>query len=238
MLKKLLQLSSANKVTATHHTPKHHTWIRYVATAFGLFVVLVGAASVMTNLAHSTLGGNASRDIFAPAIAVTNPSALNSFKTPVGAGATTTGPITPARLVISSIGVNAEVEQVGKKDDGSMGTPQAFGNMGWYALGSKPGAEGNAVFDGHVNNALTKAGVFEHLSQVSIGDTITVSDASGAQLSYVVTAVQTYPADSNPDPSIFAISGPSHIVLITCQGEWVQSAHSFNERLVVTASLK
>ncbi len=63
----------------THTAPRHHVWIRYVATAFGLFVVLVGAASVMTNLAHSTLGSNAARDIFAPAIAVTNPGALAAY---------------------------------------------------------------------------------------------------------------------------------------------------------------
>ncbi len=237
MSKKLLQLFSAKHVT-THTAPRHHVWIRYVATAFGLFVVLVGAASVMTNLAHSTLGSNAARDIFAPAIAVTNPGALASLQGPTLTHDTaTTTPITPAHLVISSIGVNANVEQVGKKADGSMGTPSTFGNVGWYALGSKPGEAGNAVIDGHVNNALTTAGVFAHLSQITIGDIVQVSDAAGKTLIYKVTKVQTFAADSAPDASVFATTGPSQLVLITCDGDWVASAHSFDKRLVVFASL-
>ena len=215
--------------------------LRLVAICIGFFVVLVGAASVASTLAQSMLGNSAARDIFAPAIAVTNPSALNSFNTPaatpsVHVSATTT-PITPVRLIITSIGVNANVEQVGNKDDGSMGTPGTFGDVGWYALGSKPGSPGNAVIDGHVNNALTKAGVFDHLSQITIGDTVTVADASGNSLNFVVTKVQTITDTTAQDASIFATTGPSGLVLITCQGDWVPSAHSFNERLVVSAAL-
>lgn len=239
MSNKLLQLFSAKPVTATHTTPKHHVWIRYVATAFGVFVVLVGAASVASNLAKGALGSNASLDIFGPAIGITNPSALNSLQGPTitKTSTGTTTPITPTQLIVSSIGVNAPVEQVGKKDDGSLGTPQKFGDVAWYALGSKPGDAGNAVFDGHVNNALTTSGVFAHLSQIKIGDMVTAVDAAGTKVNFIVTKVQVYPADSAPDPAIFTTTGPSQLVLITCDGEWVPSAHSYSERLVVFASL-
>lgn len=242
MSEKPLLLYSAKSVVIVHKSPQRK-WLRFAAIAIGLFVVLVGAASVATNVSNAVLGPNASLDIFAPAIALTNPGALSSLKKPAVANtaATTTGtttPILPARLVIPSIGVNAAVEQVGKKDDGSMGTPQTFGDVAWYALGSKPGGAGNAVIDGHVNNALTTAGVFDHLNQIQLGDTVTVTDASGASISFTVTKVQEYPADSAPDASVFATSGPSQLVLITCQGDWVPSAKSFNERLVVFASLK
>ncbi len=240
MLKKLLQLFSAKSVT-THSSPRHHVWIRYVATAFGLFVVLVGAASVMTNLAHSTLGGNAAGSIFGPAIAITNPSALASLQgvsiTHDSATSSSATPITPARLLIPSIGVDANVEQVGKKADGSMGTPQTFGDVAWYALGAKPGEPGNAVIDGHVNNALTTAGVFAHLSQVTIGDKVTVVDAAGKSLSFVVTKTQTITDTTAQDTNIFSTTGPSGLVLITCQGDWVSSQHTYSERLVVFASL-
>ncbi|MGC9602690.1 MAG: class F sortase [Minisyncoccia bacterium] len=229
MSEKPLLLYSAKSVVAVQ-TPRRN-WLRVAAIAVGFFVVLVGAADIATRLAHATLGPNASLDIFAPAIAVTDPSVLKAFK-----AATT--PIIPARLIISSIGVNANVEQVGKKDDGTMGTPQTFGDVAWYALGSKPGAPGNAVIDGHVNNALTTAGVFDHLSQVQLGDTITIADASGATRTFVVQNIQEVSADSAPDPSIFATTGPSQLVLITCDGDWVPSVKSFDKRLEVFATLQ
>ena len=210
-------------------TPRRN-WLRIVAITFGFFVVLVGAADVATRVAHAALGSNASLDIFAPAITITDPSALSSLKA--------TTPITPAHLIIPSIGVNANVEQVGKKADGSMGTPQSFGDVAWYALGSKPGAPGNAVIDGHVDNALTTAGVFMHLSQVHLGDTITVADAGGATRTFVVQNIQEVSADTAPDPSIFTTTGPSQLVLITCDGSWVPTAKSFSERLEVFATLQ
>ena len=237
MSEKPLLLYSAKSVVVVQKRPSN--WLRVAAITFGFFVVLVGAADIATRAAHM-LGPNASVDIFAPAIAVTNPSALNSLKVThaPALGSATTTPITPARLIIPSIGVNANVEQVGKKADGSMGTPQTFGDVAWYALGSKPGAAGNAVIDGHVDNALTTAGVFMHLSQVHLGDTITVADASGATRTFVVNNIQEVPADTAPDASIFTTTGPSELVLITCDGNWVPAAKSFSTRLEVFATLQ
>ncbi|HUD02912.1 MAG TPA: class F sortase [Candidatus Paceibacterota bacterium] len=244
MSEKPLLLYSAKSVVVVQN-PRSN-WLRVAAITMGFFVVFVGAANIATRLAD-TLGPNASLDIFAPAIAVTDPSALNSFKTATvstgstalttGSSATTT-PITPARLIISSIGVNANVEQVGKKADGSMGTPQTFGDVAWYALGAKPGSPGNAVIDGHVDNALTTAGVFMHLSQVHLGDLIEVADASGATRTFVVNNIQEVPADSAPDASIFTTTGPASLVLITCDGTWVPDAKSFDQRLEVFATLQ
>jgi LPXTG-site transpeptidase (sortase) family protein len=104
-------------------------------------------------------------------------------------------------------------------------------------LGSKPGQAGNAVIAGHVNNALTMAGVFQHLGDVHVGDTIAVSDASGKTLNYVVTETDQYTTDNAPMAAIFSISGPSQIVLITCDGAWDAAAKSYNKRLVVYAKL-
>ena len=64
----------------------------------------------------------------------------------------------PWRPRILGTELAGEVERVGKKQDGSMETPSTFTTVGWYELGVKPGDEGNAVMDGHVNNALTSSG--------------------------------------------------------------------------------
>jgi len=116
-----------------------------------------------------------------------------------------------------------------------MATPTDFADVGWYALGGRPGGIGNAVFAGHVNNALTKEGVFGHLSQVHVGDYVTVSDKDGHTIVYKVTAIDQYPADEAPAASIFASTGPSQLVLITCDGDWVPAEKTFDKRLVITA---
>lgn len=206
--------------------------LRYAALAIGIFVVLVGLADVVSRLAGKTLGDDALFNAFAPA------GALKSAPAPVlvpEASASSTGPLVPAVLKVPSLGIAARVEEVGRKGDGSMGTPADFMNVGWWSEGSKPGEEGSAVFDGHVNNALTKAGVFEHLSQIHKGDYVTVSDAEGRTLVYEVSEVSLYDTDQAPLASIFATTGPSQLVLITCEGEWVQDERSFDKRLVVVA---
>jgi LPXTG-site transpeptidase (sortase) family protein len=207
----------------------------YVMGAIGLFVVLVGAFDLASRVSRSLPGYNLGFAAFAPAVVLFNASTTDSlFGTPQASAV----PLVPALLTIPSIGVRAPVEQVGKKADGSMGTPQKFEDVAWYSLGAKPGEAGNAVIDGHVNNALTKAGVFEHLDSVKLGDKVTVADASGKALDYIVTNIQEYPTDTAPAASIFATTGPSQLVLITCDGDWVQSDHSFNKRLVVFAQLQ
>ncbi len=206
--------------------------LRYVAIAIGIFVVLFGLADVTSRLSKSVLGDDALFDAFAPAAAI-KPSA--KVVPTVLASATSTSPFVPARLKVPSLGIDAKVEEVGRRADGSMGTPADFMNVGWWGEGSKPGAPGNAVFDGHVNNALTKPGVFAHLSQITKGDYITVSDAEGHTLVYEVSEVTLYDTDRAPLAAIFAKVGPSQLVLITCDGEWVQDEHSFDKRLVVVA---
>jgi LPXTG-site transpeptidase (sortase) family protein len=202
-------------------------YIRLAALIVGGLMVLIGAADLMTRVAHAVLGNDAATQIFAPA-----PASAEVLS----AASTTEGALIPARLKIPSIGVNAHVEQVGVKDDGSMGTPTAFGDVGWYAPGAKPGSEkGSAVIAGHVDNALTTAGVFEHLVQVKVGDYVVVEDAAGKSVIYKVISSQSYPANQAPLSQIFATDGAPQLVLITCTGNWVTSQKQFDERLVVVA---
>lgn len=210
--------------------PRWARVLRRIAIAIGIFVVLVGLADVSSRLARSVLGEDALFDAFAPAAAI-RPS---STMVPV-ASASSSAAFVPARLRVPSLGIDAKVEEVGRKADGSMGTPADFMNVGWWSEGQKPGEAGNAVFDGHVNNALTKPGIFEHLSQVREGDYITVSDAKGYTLVYEVSEVSLYDTDQAPLAKIFATTGPSRLVLITCDGEWEEVQRSFDKRLVVVA---
>jgi len=193
--------------------------------------VLVGLADVTSRMAQSVLGEDALFDAFAPAAAPRPASATPA----AAAGTTTTGVLVPARLKVPGLGIDAKVEEVGQRGDGAMGTPADFMNVGWWSEGSKPGERGSAVFAGHVNNALTKPGVFEHLSQIKKGDYITVSDTGGRTLVYEVQEIALYETDRAPLARIFARTGPSQLVLITCEGDWLEEEQSFDKRLVVIA---
>ena len=234
MSEKPLLLSSAKSgVLADSYQPSH--WWRKIALAFGVLAVLVGAADVMARVSQSAFGDKASFMAFAPAAAIIDPSLLNPAAVPIAT--TSVSSLVPTRIQVPSLSIDATVESVGKKSDGSMGTPSKFNTTAWYNLGSKPGQPGNAVIDGHVNNALTTAGVFEHLSQISMGDPVKVSDAQGHTLNYQVSDIEEYPVNGAPTGAIFATTGPSQIVLITCDGNWDVAAHEFDKRLVVVARL-
>ncbi len=226
MSEKLLLLHSAKSAVLVREAkrPVRH-YVRWGALLIGLVCVLVGAADLTTRLSNGALGKDAGFVAFAPAAALSNPALFAT---------TTAGELVPAQLAIPGLGVKAGVEFVGKKADGSMGTPQDFNNVAWYSLGAKPGTRGSAVFAGHVNNALTKAGVFANLSKIHQGDYVSVADAAGKTLVYKVSSVEEMPADADTS-ALFAQTGPAQLVLITCDGEWVSSEHQFDKRLVVTA---
>ena len=229
MPEKPLLLSSAKSAALVPEAfPAWKVWLWRAVVVAGLVVIRVAAADVVTRLAKAALGTEALLNSFGPAAAQSASATTTSA---------TAGPITPARLKVPSLGIDAAVEQVGKKQDGAMAAPKNFKDVGWYALGARPGEFGNAVFAGHVNNALTSAGVFKNLAQIDKGDYITVSDAAGKTLVYRVYSVDLYPTDQAPAASIFAVSGPLQIVLITCEGEWVKDERSFDKRLVVVAKL-
>ena len=212
---------------------------RFVLTAVGLFAVLFGMADIASRLGAASFGQNATSAIFGSFAAKDNaaPAQVASALLASSATLASTTPLVPARLKIQKIGVDATVDPVGQTAAGAMATPKNFDHVGWYSLGAQPGQEGSAVFAGHVNNALTKPGVFEHLSLVKIGDTVTISDKTNNALVYVVTEIDKYSATGAPAASIFANTGPSQLVLITCDGSWDGSAHSFDKRLVVYARL-
>ena len=223
---KHLLLPSAKTAVLVPAAVSYAQYVRYAAIGVGIICVLVGAADVSARLARAAFGERAPLVAFAPAVTLDSGSAAVGTSTPAV--------LLPARLRIPSLSVNAAVEPVGKKADGSMGTPKDFDDISWYSPGAKPGEAGSAVFAGHVNNGLLKSGVFEHLSLIQKGDYVLVDDASGRSKIYRVYSVETYEPNA-PTDALFATTGQEQLVLITCDGAWVPKAKTFDKRLVVVA---
>lgn len=142
----------------------------------------------------------------------------------------------PVHLSIPKIKVDAKVGEVGITKKGNVGAPNNFVDAGWYKYGTLPGAEGNVIIDGHVDNGLSFPGVFSALKDLTEGDDIFITTAEGANFHYIVTKSDTYNFD-NKIESIFPDNTKKQLQLITCAGTWMQEFNTHNKRLVVTAVL-
>lgn len=143
----------------------------------------------------------------------------------------------PSRLSIPRLNIDAHVQQLGITQNGSLGTPSNFVDVGWYALGTIPGNKGSAIIDGHVDNGLALAGVFKHLSSVVIGDNVYVTNYGGTTTHFIVTDIESYDYKNAPIEMIFNDNTGSYLKLITCGGNWVPGGRTYDRRIVVTAVL-
>lgn len=148
---------------------------------------------------------------------------------------TTPAAAVPARLVIPRIGVNAIVEDVGINSNGGLATPtkNPWEGVGWYSYGTRPGAEGSAVIDGHVDRPGGYPAIFWNLRYLQRGDTVMVVTSQGQTLRFRVLRIASYPPNQAPVQGIFETTGGVFLNLITCTGTWIPSQHQTTLRLVV-----
>lgn len=140
----------------------------------------------------------------------------------------------PVRLKIPSISVDAAIESIGLTSQGAMDIPKNPGDAAWFNLGSRPGANGSAVIDGHYGTWKNGSGsVFDNLYKLHQGDQLYVEDDKGAKISFVVREIRSYDPKANASDVFGSSDGKSHLNLITCEGVWDKDSKSYPKRLVV-----
>lgn len=145
--------------------------------------------------------------------------------------------ITPTRLTIPAISVDAEVKPYGLDEDtGAMAVPEDGETVAWFEPGTKPGARGNAVLAAHVDD-YTGPAIFFDLKELEVGDEIHVEDGEET-LTFVVTRKEAYPYDAAPIRSIFGPTSNRQLNLITCTGLYDRKTNNHQERLVIYSELK
>jgi LPXTG-site transpeptidase (sortase) family protein len=137
-----------------------------------------------------------------------------------------------ARLLIPKLGVNATIKDMGLTASGAMAVPNNRVDVGWYSLGTRPGEVGSAVIGGH--NYWNGTGVFVHLQELVIGDSLSVVSAEGVTSTFVVREMRSYNPTDDAE-GIFLSSSGTHLNLITCSGVWDSVTNSYTERYVVFA---
>jgi sortase A len=143
----------------------------------------------------------------------------------------------PVQLSIPALGVQSQVEWVGLTEEKRMDVPSDWWNVGWYALGVKPGEQGKAVIAGHFDSPSGPA-VFAALRMLQLGEVIEVTDEWGDRYIFIVVSRQSYSDETFPIEEVFGPSEERILNLITCEGVYDQVQKNYSERLVVSALLK
>lgn len=151
-------------------------------------------------------------------------------------GAVKIVPADPSVLIIPSIGVKANVVEVGLTKEGNMGISDDGRVVAWYRYGKRPGEVGSAVINGHVDTKELKQAVFYDLDKLKKGDIIEVVDKNSVTFKFKVVAKKIYDFDDS-SAEVFASSSVPMLNLITCAGEWIPSQKIYDKRIVVFSQL-
>lgn len=141
----------------------------------------------------------------------------------------------PARVDVPGLGVTAPVDPMGIADDGQMALPEDVARVGWYRFGPEPGAAGNSVIAGHVDDREQGPGALFPLRTAEPGEAITVTDAAGETTRWRVVSREVIEKDVLPLDEIFRRDGPPRLVVITCGGPFLPEFRSYRDNVVVVA---
>ncbi|HSW97068.1 MAG TPA: class F sortase [Candidatus Saccharimonadales bacterium] len=143
----------------------------------------------------------------------------------------------PLTITIPKIHVSAAVESVKMDAQGRMDIPKRADDTAWYSPGYKPGMNGSAVIDGHLDKVTGAPAVFWNLKLLSVGDHILVSENNDRKYIFAVSRIVRYPYNNFPIQEVFGASQTPMLNLITCNGVWDKNTKNYSDRLVVYSTL-
>lgn len=229
-----------------------HRLLAVVSCAIGAVLILIGTALAIVPRS-SDFGSVVLSPAPTPSVVDAPPSGSSALPTagsgPATASAETTAAVhvdappnpptpsgIPVTLQLSSLGVTADVVEV-VTQDGELEVPANPADVGWWTASALVGAtRGTTVIDGHVDSAALGPGAFFELANLTAGDTVSVTTASGGTVKYLVDARHTYRKTDGLPPDLFDSSGPHRLALITCGGSFDHDALSYDDNIVVMAS--
>lgn len=148
-------------------------------------------------------------------------------------------PGNPTRVQVTSGGRELVDASLGAtKLDAQKVLAPPFGTAGWYAEPGwpKPGHKGASILVGHINRG-GNPDVFWNLPSVKLGDLVTVTYGSGAQVKFKITRSEAAPKTAVPkDDTIWDWDNPKPVLrLITCDPETPLSGGHYEGNWVVWA---
>jgi hypothetical protein len=145
----------------------------------------------------------------------------------------------PASIVIPALDVDAEVMELGLRDDGTMEVPphapRPESRAGWFRHSPTPGELGPSVIVGHVDSDRHGASVFYGLDRLADGDRVEVRRADGHTAVFEVEHVAQYGKDEFPTEDVYGNIDHAGLRLITCGGVFDPASVAYEDNIVVYA---
>ncbi|WP_205530626.1 class F sortase [Streptomyces sp. MBT27] len=127
----------------------------------------------------------------------------------------------PVRVEIPAAGVDASpILDLGLAADGTVEVPSVADaeRIGWYDKGVTPGQKGPAVLIGHFDTVKGPA-VLRNVSEVEVGDTVSVTRADGRTAKFRVRALEQVDKKTFPTQKVYGDTDRPELRIITCGGE-------------------
>ena len=209
-----------------------------IAIAVALFIAVGSHPTAIytpTAAGANTLTAIASPTSSAPAPAPATTTPASALATGGVVPARGTVGLTPVRIRVPAIGVDATLVRLGLTPDGALAVPTRAMTAGWYTGSPVPGRVGPAVIAGHVHWSGIPA-VFAHLDDLTPGDRIIVSRSDGTTAAFTVDRVATYAKARFPTALVYGPLDVPGLRLITCGG-FDPVARAYESNVIVFATL-
>lgn len=146
-------------------------------------------------------------------------------------------------LMVPSARIYATINKVGRAPGGAMGAPDNPEVIGWLDSSAAPGEPGNALMVGHRDytdiNGKVGWGVCWELDKSRLGDAIIVLDNQN-ELAYVYEIIEKVTIDPKDEDAkrYLRQTEEAVVTLITCNGSFDVTTHSYSHRLVLVGLLR
>lgn len=145
----------------------------------------------------------------------------------------------PKKIVITSVGIDAYVQNVGVDQNKQIAVPGNVYIAGWFVDSVRPGEKGLSIIDGHIDGRTQQGAVFKNLPNVSVGDEATIIFGDGTEKHFRVLKTVDVPANKTAASALFSQEPKvsSQLNLITCVGLFDTTTNQYKNRFIVSLEL-
>jgi LPXTG-site transpeptidase (sortase) family protein len=157
---------------------------------------------------------------------------------------TVVGPVltrsVPTSITIAAIGVHSNLLKLGRTAGGALAVPElglSYNLPGWYQYSPTPGELGPAVIAGHVDSAQDGPAIFYRLGALKRGDSVQIRRTDRRVVTFTVNDVRRYSKNAFPTALVYGNTNHAALRLITCGGPFDAATGSYEDNVIVWASL-
>ncbi|MCA0435295.1 MAG: class F sortase [Austwickia sp.] len=209
------------------------------AASLWVGALTVLALGVLPACGSPTVASSATPGVVAGATGATPTGASPTVLPAAASSGESAAGITPVRVRIGALGVDAPVSAHGLNPDGTVEVPplDRIGDVYWYDGSVRPGQAGRSVLLGHVDGR-GKPGVFAALHTARPGTRVSVSDAGGRTVHYRITGIATHLKSQFPTQRVYGDATETELILVTCGGTFDRAAQSYDSNIIAFATVE